>query len=198
MIITLYEYLNLKELGIELSENYEPGKDDITYLVETAKKIPRTPEEIEDFSASYLASICLVASQRCTELLTRSTIWSGYRKVDLDSTYGSLVDVSEKPATLAKEVSKSNENYKTHARQYEKGKAYVVFYTGLLSHFEKGHYWAKSKEISNNQENKSAGYETHNASDGVFGGEQTKEVGNGGSYSSEKHRQKQPVEDVTY
>jgi len=168
--IILFEYLELHDVGAELSEAKEPGKDDITFLVETASKMPKTPEEIEDFSASYLASISLQAFQRCNELKTRASVYCGYKKVDLDAHYGSLIASSEKPATITKEISKSKDSYVSLAKEHEKAKAYVEFYIGMMGQFEKCHYWAKSKEISNNQEYKGSSYEVHDTQINSKGG----------------------------
>lgn len=159
--IILFEYLSLNEVDAKLSDGFEPGKDDVSYLIEVAKQMPKTPEEIEDFAASYLASISWQALQRSNELKTRASVYCGYKKVDLDSCYGTLIASSEKPATITKEISKSDEKYVTLAKEHEKAKAYVEFYTGLMKQFEMCHYWAKSKEVSNNQEFKGSSYEAH-------------------------------------
>ncbi len=199
-MITLYNYLNLKELDIQLSDKFEPGKDDIEFLVETAKKVPRTPEEIDNLEASHLASICLIAFQRCIELHTRSTMWAGYKKIDLDAQYGTLISASNRPATLAKEISKSDEDYKKAAREFEKAKAYVEFYSGLMSEFEKGHYWAKSKEITNNKENGASSYEAYSdAAGSKKKGVNEEKIETGESSKPDNFRQtKQIVEDVDF
>ena len=195
--VLLFDYLELKDVGSLLSDSNEPGKDDIAYLLEVASEMPKTQEQVEDFAASYLASVSLVAFQRCNELRTKATVYAGNKKVDLDAKYGSLIASSEKPATITKEISKSNDGYVSLAKELEKAKAYVEFYTGLMGQFEKCHYWAKSKEASNNQEFKSSAYEPHHAADGGKG-EEGQPTENVHSTSANGHKPKSitPVEDV--
>jgi len=157
--IILFNYLNLSDVGATLITKTEPGNDDIGFLVETARKMPKTSEEIENFEAPYLASISLQAMQRCNELRARAMVYAGFQKVDLDSHYGSLIFSSDKAATITKEISKSKSSYVSLAKEHEKAKAYVEFYSGMMGQFEKCHYWAKSREASNQQEFKSSGYE---------------------------------------
>jgi len=157
--IILFSYLNLHDVGATLITKTEPGNDDITFLVEAGRKMPKTPDEIEDFDAPYLASISLQAMQRCNELRARAMVYAGFQKVDLDAHYGSLIYSSDKAATITKEISKSKTSYVSLAKEHEKAKAYVEFYSGMMGQFEKCHYWAKSREASNQQEFKSSGYE---------------------------------------
>ena len=195
--VLLFNYLELQDVGSILSDSNEPGKDDISYLLEVASEMPKTQEQVEDFAASYLASVSLVAFQRCNELKTKATVYCGNKKVDLDAKYGSLIATSEKPATITKEISKSNIDYVTLAKEHEKAKAYVEFYTGLMGQFEKCHYWAKSKEASNNQEFKSSAYEPHHAADGGKGEDgQPMEQVHSNSAKVQKNKSITPVEDV--
>ena len=197
MSIKLFDYLELQDVGSTLLKGHEPGHDDISYLLEVASQMPKTQEEVEDFAASYLASVSLVAFQRCNELKTKSTVYCGNTKVDLDAKYGSLISQSLKPATITKEISKSDINYVILAKEHEKAKAYVEFYTGLMGQFEKCHYWAKSKEASNNQEFKSSAYEPHHSADSEKGEEshQTEQV-HSNSAKGQKNKSITPVEDV--
>lgn len=196
MLIKLFDYLELADVGSILSEEREPGHDDISYLIEVANQMPKTSEDVEDFAASYLASVSLVAFQRSNELKTRASVYCGNKKVDLDAKFGSLIASSDKAATVTKEISKSNPEYVKLAKELEKARAYVEFYTGLMGQFEKCHYWAKSKEISNNQEMKSSTYEPHHAADGGKGEEnyQTESVH---SESAKGQKRITPVEDVS-
>lgn len=159
--VTLYQYLKLSELGIELSERNDPGKDDISYIVEVARMIPKNQQELENIHPEELATCCLSAFHRTSELITKASIWMSYQKIALDATYGSLIAKSEQPATIRKEIVKSDDIYVNAAKEYEKAKAYFQFYTGVLSSFEKGHYWAKSKEQKDVTENRMSGYEPH-------------------------------------
>jgi len=159
--VTLYSYLKLSEIGAKLNEENEPGKDDISYIVEVARMIPKNQQELENIESEQLATCCLSAFHRTSELLSKATLWMNYQKINLDSVYGSLIAVSEHPATIRKEISKSDIKYINAAQEYEKGKSYVQFYTGVLSSFEKGHYWAKNKEQKEINENKMSGYEPH-------------------------------------
>ncbi len=202
-MIRLFEYLNLQEVDAELSAGFEPGKDDVSYLIDVAKQMPKTPEEIEDFAAAYLASISWQALQRSNELKTRASVYCGYKKVDLDSCYGTLIASSEKPATITKEISKSDKQYVALAKEHEKAKAYVEFYTGLMKQFEMCHYWAKSKEVSNNQEFKGSSYEVHDTrtsvksedGEGGFASSSLEERSSRGS-KTQNNKQVNAVEDV--
>ncbi len=116
--ILLYDYLNLKEIDIELNPHQqEPGKDDISFLVQVAQQIPKTQQDIDNLEAGQLASYCLAAFQRSGELLSKATLWLGYKKIELDAKYGSLIAESELPVTIKKEVSKSDEGYQRSARE---------------------------------------------------------------------------------
>jgi len=198
---TLFEYLELEQVGSVISESHEPGHDDITDLIEVAQKMPRTPEEIEDFAASYIATISLNALYHCNELRARATVYAGNKKVDLDAVYGTLIESSDKAATVTKEISKSKPGYVRAAKEYEKAKAYVEFYNGLSSNFEKCHYWAKSREVANQQEFKGSAYEPHHDSDSGKGEvviqhrevQAATEIGHRNSL-----REAKPVEDVNF
>ncbi len=186
--ILLFDYLNLKELDIELNPSYEPGKDDITFLIQEAGQI---------------ASYCLAAFQRSGELHSKATLWLGYKKIELDAKYGSLIAESELPVTIKKEVSKSDAGYQKIAKEHEKAKAYVEFYNGLMSSFEKGHYWAKSKEQANANENKMSGYDVHEIIN-KKGGNEEEQTRNFGSKSVPSNlsnnavKNSGPVEDVMF
>lgn len=198
---TLFEYLELEQVGSVISESKEPGHDDITDLIEVAQKMPRTPEEIEDFAASFIATISLNALYHCNELRARASVYVGNKKVDLDSVYGALIESSNKAATVTKEISKSKPGYVCAAKEFEKAKAYVEFYTGLSSNFEKCHYWAKSREVANQQEFKGSAYEPHHDSDSGKGEVEIQhrevraetEMGHRNSL-----REAKPVEDVNF
>jgi len=194
--IQLFDYLELESVGSILSGGHEPGHDDISYLLEVATKMPTSQEDIEDFAAPYVASISITALFNCNELKTKATVYAGNTKVDLDAKYGSLIASSEKAATVTKEISKSNPEYTKLAKEFEKAKAYVEFYNGLSANFEKCHYWAKSREIANNQEFKPSSYEPHHAADGVKG-EESHQPEQVHSESAKGQKQKvTPVEDV--
>ena len=198
---TLFDYLELEQVGSVISETKEPGHDDITDLIEVAQKMPRTPEEIEDFAAPFIATIALNALYHCNELRARATVYAGNKKVDLDAVYGALIEGSDKAATVTKEISKSKPGYIRAAKEFEKAKAYVEFYNGLSSNFEKCHYWAKSREVANQQEFKGSAYEPHHDSDSGKGEAEVQhrevraatEVGHRNSL-----REAKPVEDVNF
>ncbi len=198
MSITLFKYLGLEEVGSTLSTTAEPGHDDIEYIVEVAGKMPRREEDIEDFAAPYIASISIVALNRINELKARATVYAGNKKVDLDAVYGKLIEKSEKAATITKEISKSQPTYIEAAKEFEKAKAYVEFYTGLYANFEKVHYWAKSREVDNNKEFKNSAYEPHHAADSEKGEEQVKNesVHSHSEKGYNKSKVITPVEDV--
>ncbi len=192
-VIMLYDYLNLKEIDVELNPHQEPGKDDISFLIQVAQQIPKNQQDIDNLEAGQLASYCLAAFQRSGELLSKATLWLGYKKIELDSIYGSLISESERPATITKEISKSDSNYIKAAKEHEKAKSYVEFYTGLMSSFEKGHYWAKSKEQANAIENKMSGYDVHEIKQG--GKQEGKQVSN---ITLKNNVSNQAVEDVSF
>lgn len=199
MQTTLFKYLNLEEVGAALSDEKEPGYDDISFLIEVAGKMPRTPEEMEDFAAPYIASISLNALYRCNELKARATVFAGNKVVDLNAEYGRLIETSEKPATITKEISKSKPTYIQAAKESEKAKAYVEFYTGLSANFEKCHYWAKSREIANNQEFKGSAYEPHDARTSVKSNEGAEtQIESAFPSSGQQKKQATPVEDISF
>lgn len=157
--VMLYSYLKLSEIGARLNEGNDPGKEDISYIIEVARMIPKNQQELENIESEQLATCCLSAFNRTSELFAKASLWMNYQKINLDSIYGSLIAESKQPATIRKEIVKSESRYMVAAEEYEKAKAYVQFYSGVLSSFEKGHYWAKSKEQKEINESKMSGYE---------------------------------------
>jgi hypothetical protein len=166
--ITLEQYLGFGVYDIE-NDPLDPGKEDITFLVQVARLIPRTPLEIAKVDPSILASYCLAAHQTASSIHAKATVWKRLKELDADSALSSAIVNAGAPATNAEKRARSDELYIKASKKSAKGDAYVRFLDSMKTNFEAGHYWAKGQETAANKESKMSGYEPHQQSPGGLG-----------------------------
>jgi hypothetical protein len=156
----LKEYLGFDEFGIETGgKGKDPGKDDITFIIQVIRMIPKTPEDMGNIDPKVLASYCLAAHALANEYFSKATLWYEIKRVHLDAMFGSLISNASGPATVAKEIAKSKDEYKKLAEEVAIATGYIKYYTGVLKILEAAHYWSKEKEKYGMSERNMAGYE---------------------------------------
>lgn len=184
--ITLEQYLGFNVYDVEV-DPLDPGKEDITFLVQVAKLIPRTPLEIARVDPSILASYCLAAHQTASAIHAKSTVWWRLKTIASESALANAIVNAGAPATNAEKRAKSDEHYQRAAGKAAKGEAYTRFLDSMKTNFETGHYWAKGQEAAANKESKMSGYEPHQQSPGSLASiSADKATPRGGSESQEK------------
>jgi hypothetical protein len=183
--ITLEKYLGFEAYDVE-ADPLDPGKEDITFLVQVAKLIPRTPLEIAKVDPGILASYCLAAHQTASAIHAKATIWWRLKDIAAESALSIAIVNAGAPATNAEKRAKSDESYQKAAGKAAKGEAYVRFLDSMKTNFETGHYWAKGQESANNKESKMSGYEPHQSPRGLGSISADTFPPKGGSESQEK------------
>lgn len=191
--MTLYEYLNISEYGVELQGENDPGRIVIDEFIEAASKIPKN---IIDYNINNdeLATICLNACYRAEEFLTKAELFRDFKKINADSIFGKLMVVSTIQVTIRKEALKKEEEYVEALGKLHVAEAYVAYFDRLKSSFEKTHYMAKGRETRENQDTKLSGYEPHENVKGINRGSVTES--HQLRYVPEMHKEKGGIQEL--
>jgi hypothetical protein len=157
--LSLAEYLHLDDYGMK-TDDKDPGKEDVYFLVKVAKLIPKTPDKLSDVDAGLIATYCLAAIQTANVKYSKALMWQRLKKIKMDAVLGDLMRNSEK-VTIAEKVAKSDPAYIEAANIYALAESYVEYYKNLLENFRATHYWARAQEVEERSESRMSGYDPH-------------------------------------
>jgi len=191
--ITLATYLKINDYNIVTDEK-DPGKENIFFLLKVAKLIPRTPERLLDVDPGLIATYCLAAIQTANVKYAKALMWQRLKKIEMDKVLGGFIRTADR-ATTAEKIAKSEPEYEAAAMLHGLADSYVEFYKNMLDNFKATHYWAREQESQAREEMKVSGYEPDFKEGGMS---VSKNAGKKVSKNTVNNSTGQPNEDVDF